>query len=119
LKYADRRRFFQIISKLPRNFLQKLKKDRISIFLPPMVPLPVLPAVNAMNKAKEIAAKGHVVATFSCPGQVPEKVLVTMEFARSQSLHVSLFRLSRSFSLSMGRAANRSPSMDGVKPEII
>ena len=32
-------------------------------------------AVNAMNAAKSIAAKGHVIATFSCPGQVPEKVL--------------------------------------------
>ncbi|MBL4901625.1 MAG: flavodoxin family protein [Desulfocapsa sp.] len=32
-------------------------------------------AVNAMNSAKAIAAKGHIIATFSCLGQVPEKVL--------------------------------------------
>ena len=32
-------------------------------------------AQNAMNKAKALAAKAHIVATFSCPGQVAEKVL--------------------------------------------
>ncbi len=32
-------------------------------------------AENAMNSAKAIAAKGHVIATFSCPGKVSEKVL--------------------------------------------
>ncbi len=32
-------------------------------------------AQNAMNSAKSIAAKAHVIATFSCPGQVSEKVL--------------------------------------------
>lgn len=32
-------------------------------------------ARNAMNSAKAIAAKAHVIATFSCPGQVSEKVL--------------------------------------------
>jgi len=30
---------------------------------------------NAMNSAKAIAAKSHVIATFSCQGQVSEKVL--------------------------------------------
>lgn len=30
---------------------------------------------NAMNSAKAIAVKGHVIATYSCPGQVSEKVL--------------------------------------------
>jgi len=32
-------------------------------------------AENAMKGAKKIAAKGHVIATFSCPGQVAEKVI--------------------------------------------
>lgn len=32
-------------------------------------------AVNAMNSAKNIAKKAHIIATFSCPGQVSEKVL--------------------------------------------
>ncbi len=30
---------------------------------------------NAMKSAKAIAAKAHLIATFSCPGQVSEKVL--------------------------------------------
>lgn len=30
---------------------------------------------NAMNSAKAIAGKAHIIATFSCPGQVSEKVL--------------------------------------------
>ncbi len=32
-------------------------------------------AQNAMRSAKSIAAKARVIATFSCPGQVSEKVL--------------------------------------------
>ncbi len=32
-------------------------------------------AVNAMNSAKSIAANAHVIATFSCPGEVSTKVL--------------------------------------------
>ncbi len=32
-------------------------------------------AVNAMNAAKDIAKKAHIIATYSCPGQVSEKVL--------------------------------------------
>ncbi len=32
-------------------------------------------AENAMKSAKSIAAKGHVIATFSCPGQVTEKMM--------------------------------------------
>jgi len=32
-------------------------------------------ADNAMNSAVSMLTKGHVVATFSCAGQVPEKVL--------------------------------------------
>ncbi|MEN8190894.1 MAG: flavodoxin family protein [Thermodesulfobacteriota bacterium] len=34
-------------------------------------------AVNGMNKAKEIAAKAHIISTFSCPGEVPAKVIET------------------------------------------
>ncbi len=32
-------------------------------------------AENAMKGAKDIAKKAHIVATYSCPGQVAEKVL--------------------------------------------
>jgi flavodoxin len=32
-------------------------------------------AKNGMNAAKSIAGKGHVIGTFSCLGEVPEKIL--------------------------------------------
>lgn len=32
-------------------------------------------AENGMKAAKDIAKKAHIIQTFSCPGQVPEKVL--------------------------------------------
>jgi flavodoxin len=58
-----------------QKFLATLAGKKVFLFGTHGAAVGTPPAENGMNKAKELAAGANIVGTFSCPGEVGEKVL--------------------------------------------
>ncbi len=58
-----------------QEFLPQLGGKKVFLFATHGAAVGTPPADNAMVKAKELAGGAEIVGTFSCPGQVAEKVL--------------------------------------------